>query len=127
MTYRLSVSGLQGTSSPRECIEASEAPHECTEASSLVCSGTEASSLVCSGSGSGSGDGSGGGSGSWCVGVQAMRAVLLLGELAVLAKLLEVALPDGVGRWLVDARVDANLGERAQRVVQVRVSEVARA
>ena len=47
---------------------------------------------------------------------------------AVLAKLLEVALPDGVGRWLVDARVDADLGERAQHMrVQVRVSEVARA
>ena len=118
MTYRLSVSGLQGTSSPRECTEASEAPRECTEAYNLVCSG----------SGSGSGDGSRGGSGSWCVGVQAMRAILLLGELAVLAKLLEVALPDGVGRWLVDARVDADLGERAQHMrVQVRVSEVARA
>ena len=47
---------------------------------------------------------------------------------AVLAKLLEVALPDDVGRWLVDARVDADLGERAQHMrVQVRVSEVARA
>jgi len=38
------------------------------------------------------------------VGVQAMRAILLLGELAVLAKLLEVALPDSVGRCAVACR-----------------------